>query len=96
MLKICTLIMYLTNSQENSKMSEAYSNFMIYQMKDTGERERLNITEQEFRQNNGSKILHDSQVVLIVKEDIRRIYIWNGMTRPSMPGNMRSRTIRSG
>ncbi|MFX1411202.1 MAG: hypothetical protein ACFFA6_12690 [Promethearchaeota archaeon] len=63
-------------------MSEAYSNFMIYQLKDTGERERLNITEQEFRQNNGNKVLHDSQVALIVKENIRRIYIWNGITSP--------------
>ncbi|MFX1315925.1 MAG: hypothetical protein ACFE9T_08685 [Promethearchaeota archaeon] len=63
-------------------MSKAYSNFMIYHLKDTGEREKLNITEQEFRQNNGSKILHESQVALIIKEDIRRIYIWNGMTSP--------------
>ncbi|MFX0042189.1 MAG: hypothetical protein ACFE8L_04700 [Candidatus Hodarchaeota archaeon] len=63
-------------------MSDAYSNFMIYALKDTGERERLNITEQEFSQNNGSKVLNESQVALIVKEDIRRIYIWNGMTSP--------------
>jgi len=82
MLKICTLIMYLINSQKNSKMSDAYSNFMIYGLKDTGGRERLNITEQEFRQNNGSKVLNNSQVALIVKEDLRRIYIWNGITSP--------------
>ncbi|MFX1296165.1 MAG: hypothetical protein ACFFD2_15110 [Promethearchaeota archaeon] len=63
-------------------MSDAYSNFMIYKLKDTGERERLYITEQEFRQNNGSKVLNKSQVALIVKEDLRRIYIWNGMTSP--------------
>ena len=82
MLKICTLIMHLINSQKNSKMSDAYSNFMIYGLKDTGERERLNITEQEFIQNNGNKVLNNSQVVLIVKEDLRRIYIWNGVTSP--------------
>ncbi len=82
MLKICTLIMYLINSQKNSKMSDAYSNFMIYELKDTGERERLDISEQEFRQNNGSKVLNNSQVALIVKEDLRRIYIWNGITSP--------------
>ncbi len=82
MLKICTLIMYLTNSQKKNKMSDTYSTFMIYELKNTGERERLNITEQEFRQNNGSKVLNDSQVALIVKEDLRRIYIWNGATSP--------------
>lgn len=82
MLKICNIIMYLTNSQKNDKMSKAYSNFMIYELKDTGERERLNITEEEFRQNNGSKVLNDSQVALIIKEDLRRIYIWNGVTSP--------------
>ena len=82
MLKICILIMYLTNSQKKSKMSDTYSTFMIYELKDTGERERLNITEQEFRQNNGSKVLNNSQVALIVKEGLRRIYIWNGVTSP--------------
>ncbi len=55
-----------------------FSNFMVFELKDTGERERLFITEQEFSQENGEKILHDSQVALIVKEELRKIYIWKG------------------
>jgi len=55
-----------------------YSSFMVFELKDSGEKERLNITEQELSQDNGNKILHDSQVVLIVKEDLRKIYIWKG------------------
>ena len=55
-----------------------FSNFMVFELKDSGERERLYITEQEFSKENGSRILHDSQVVIIVKEESRRIYIWKG------------------
>ena len=51
---------------------------MVFELKDTGEREKLFITEQEFSQENGKKILHDSQVILIIKEDLRKIYIWKG------------------
>ena len=55
-----------------------YSSFMVFELKDSGEGERVNITEKEFSKDNANKILHDSQVVLIVKEDLRRIYIWKG------------------
>lgn len=55
-----------------------FSNFMVFELKDSGERKRLYITEQEFSKENGRRILHDSQVVIIVKEESRRIYIWKG------------------
>lgn len=59
-------------------MLDDFSNFMVFELKDSGERERLYITEQDFSRDNGHKILHDSQVVIIVKEELRRIYIWKG------------------
>jgi len=59
-------------------MLDDFSNFMVFQLKDSGERERLYITEPEFSQDNGSRFLHDSQVLIIVKENIRRIFIWKG------------------
>jgi len=59
-------------------MLDDFSNFMVFELKDSGERERLYITEQEFSRDNGHKIFHDSQVVIIVKEQLRRIYIWKG------------------
>ena len=61
-------------------MTEAYANFMVYELVDTGERQQLDISEQEFRQNNGNGVLHPYQVAIIVKEDLRRIYIWKGFT----------------
>ena len=59
-------------------MSEAYQYFMIYDLEDSGERVRLNVTEEEFKIENGRNFLHPDQVLVIVKEDIRRIYIWKG------------------
>jgi hypothetical protein len=61
-------------------MSEAYNYFMIYDLEDSGERVRLNVTEEEFKAENGRNFLHPDQVLVIVKEDIRRIYIWKGAT----------------
>ncbi|MGV9204018.1 MAG: hypothetical protein ACOC44_08345 [Promethearchaeia archaeon] len=61
---------------------EEYDPFMIYELDDSGERIRLDITEEEFREDNGQIILHPEQVVVIVKEDIRRIYIWKGSKSP--------------
>ncbi|MGB5910514.1 MAG: hypothetical protein WBH31_04900 [Promethearchaeia archaeon] len=61
-------------------MTEAYADFMVFELEDTGERQQLEISEQEFCQNNGNGILHPYQVAIIVKEDLRRIYIWKGFT----------------
>ena len=63
-------------------MSATYENFMIYELDDSGERAKLDVTEDQFRENNGSNILHSAQVVVIVKEDLRRIYIWKGAKSP--------------
>lgn len=63
-------------------MSDTYENFMIYELDDSGERTKLDVTEDQFRENNGSNVLHSAQVVVIVKEDLRRIYIWKGAKSP--------------
>lgn len=63
-------------------MSNTYENFMIYELDDSGERTKLDVTEDQFRENNGSNVLHSAQVVVIVKEDLRRIYIWKGAKSP--------------
>ena len=59
-------------------MTEAYENFMVYELNEDGERIKIDITETDFRENNGMNVLHPEQVAVIVKEDIRRIYIWKG------------------
>jgi len=47
-------------------------------VKDNGEEFRLNITEEAFRQNNGNEVLRPLQVAIIIKEQLRRIYLWKG------------------
>ena len=44
------------------KMIEIYSDFMVFGLKDTGEQHRLDVSEEDFRQNNGSHILRPLQV----------------------------------
>jgi len=61
-------------------MIEPYADFMVFGVKDNGEQDRLDVTEEEFRQSKGGSILSPSQVALIVKEALRRIYIWKGMS----------------
>ena len=56
-------------------MAETYENFMVYGLESTGEKVRLDVSEEEFRANNGQNILNPHQVLVIVKEDLRRIYI---------------------
>jgi hypothetical protein len=63
-------------------MTEAYDYFMIYELDDSGERIRIPATEEEFTENNGANFLHPEQVLVIVKESIRRIYIWKGAKSP--------------
>jgi hypothetical protein len=60
-------------------MAETYENFMIYGLESTGEKVKLDVSEDEFRANNGQNILNPHQVLVIVKEDLRRIYIWKGV-----------------
>jgi len=61
-------------------MLETYTDFMIFKVKDNGEEFRLNITEEVFRQNSGNEVLHPLQVAIIIKEELRRIYIWKGIS----------------
>ena len=61
-------------------MLETYTDFMIFEVKDSGEHSRLDITEERFRQNNGNNVLQPLQAVIIVKEEIRRIYLWKGIS----------------
>jgi len=60
-------------------MAETYENFMIFGLESTGEKVRLEVSEDEFRANNGQNMLNPHQVLVIVKEDLRRIYIWKGV-----------------
>ena len=60
-------------------MSEIYGSFMIFGLESTGEKVKLDISEDTFRLNNGQNVLDPNQVLIIVKEGLRRIYIWKGV-----------------
>ncbi|MFX0027750.1 MAG: hypothetical protein ACFE8B_00950 [Candidatus Hermodarchaeota archaeon] len=54
-----------------------YETFMVYELDDSGERNKMNILEEELQSN-----LHPEQVLVIVREDLRRIFIWKGPKSP--------------
>lgn len=58
------------------KMTE-YESFMVYELDDSGEKKRLDIEEERLKEN-----LHPEQVLVIIREDLRRIFIWKGPKSP--------------
>jgi hypothetical protein len=51
--------------------------FMVYELDDSGEKIKLDIEEELLQEN-----LHPEQVLVIVREDLRRIFIWKGPKSP--------------
>ena len=58
------------------KMTE-YETFIVYELDDSGEKIKLNITEEHLQEN-----MDPEQVLVIVREDLRRIFIWKGPKSP--------------
>ncbi|MFX1502526.1 MAG: hypothetical protein ACFFDH_16310 [Promethearchaeota archaeon] len=54
-----------------------YETFMVYELDNSGERMRLDINEEELQSK-----LYPEQVLVIVREDLRRIFIWKGPKSP--------------
>jgi len=54
-----------------------YEHFMVYELDDSGEKVKLNILEEELKSS-----LHPEQVLVIIREDLRRIFIWKGGKSP--------------
>ena len=54
-----------------------YEPFMVYELDDSGEKVRLDIEEEHLKEN-----LHPEQVLVIIKEELRRIFIWKGPKSP--------------
>jgi len=50
-----------------------FRTFFVYELEDTGERKELN-----FLKTNLAQYLNPEQVLVIVREDLGRIFIWNG------------------
>ena len=58
-------------------MTETYDEFIVYDLQNTGDRTRLNIKPEELQNH-----LNPEQVLIIIREDLRRIFIWKGVKSP--------------
>ncbi len=58
-------------------MTEVYEEFIVYELDNSGERNKVNIKQEELQNR-----LKPEQVFIIIREDLRRIYIWKGSKSP--------------
>ncbi|NVM44329.1 MAG: hypothetical protein HWN79_05380 [Candidatus Lokiarchaeota archaeon] len=58
-------------------MTESYEEFIVYDLENTGERKKLNVKPEELQ-----NYLSPEQVLIIIREDLRRIFIWKGSKSP--------------
>jgi len=63
--------------------------FFAYELEDTGERKELLFSEKDIVQ-----YLHPEQVIVLVREDLRRIFIWKGAKSPVNKRFISSRVAR--
>jgi len=58
-------------------MAEVYEQFIVFELENTGERKKLDLKQEELQSH-----LKPEQVFIIVREDLRRIFIWKGSKSP--------------
>jgi hypothetical protein len=58
-------------------MAETYEEFIVYDLENDGERIKLDIKPEELQD-----YLNPEQVLIIIREDLRRIFIWKGSKSP--------------
>ena len=58
-------------------MPEIYEEFIVYDLENSGDKTKLDIKPEELQSH-----LNPEQVLIIVREDLRRIYIWKGAKTP--------------
>ena len=58
-------------------MAEDFDFFMVFQLDDSGDRVRIDVPEEDLQ-----SALHPEEVFVIVKEELRRIFIWKGAKSP--------------
>ena len=58
-------------------MTDVYEEFIVYELDNSGERNKIDIKQEELQNR-----LNPEQVFIIIREDLRRIYIWKGAKSP--------------
>ncbi|MFX1410890.1 MAG: hypothetical protein ACFFA6_11080 [Promethearchaeota archaeon] len=70
-------------------MTATYEEFFVYDLKDDGEKKKLDIKQEELQ-----NYLNPEQVLVIIREDLRRIFIWKGAKSPVRKRFISSRVAR--
>lgn len=58
-------------------MTDVYEEFIVYELDNSGERNKVDIKQEDLKNH-----LSPEQVFIIIREDLRRIYIWKGAKSP--------------
>ena len=58
-------------------MTDIYEDFIVYDLENSGDSKKLNIKQEELQNH-----LKPEQVLIIIREDLRRIFIWKGSKSP--------------
>jgi len=58
---------------------ENHGKFMVYELDDSGEKKKVKVTEDKLQV---FLISHPEQVFVIIREDLRRIFVWKGPKSP--------------
>ncbi len=56
-----------------------YEKFMIYELDDSGEKIKVEVAEEKLQ---SFLISHPEQIFIIIREDLKRIFIWKGPKSP--------------
>ena len=70
-------------------MTEIYEEFIVYDLENSGDKTKLDIKPEELQNH-----LNHEQVLIIVREDLRRIYIWKGAKSPVRKRFISARTAQ--
>lgn len=67
-----------------------HEKFMVYELDDLGEKKKVDLTEDELQ---SFLISHPEQIFIIIREDLRRIFIWKGPKSPIRKKFLSSRSV---
>jgi hypothetical protein len=70
-------------------MTATYQEFFVYDLKDDGEKKKIDVKQEDLQ-----NYLHPEQVLVIIREDLRRIFIWKGAKSPVRKRFISSRVAR--
>jgi len=59
-------------------VSQDFEDFMVFELEESGEKNQI----KDISQQNLQSLLHSKQVLVIIRRDLKRIFIWKGSASP--------------